>query len=145
MTNAMDLANLPKHVAIIMDGNGRWAKKRALNRIRGHEEGSESVRTIVRASREIGIRWLTLYAFSEENWKRPKLEVEALMRLLKRFMVSELEEMLENGIRFRVIGRVQKLPKDVQRTLRETVNKTSRNQASFRAAMFCTFPFFLYC
>ena len=124
----MDLANLPKHVAIIMDGNGRWAKKRALNRIRGHEEGSESVRTIVRASREIGIRWLTLYAFSEENWKRPKLEVEALMRLLKRFMVSELEEMLENGIRFRVIGRVQKLPKDVQRTLRETVNKTSRNQ-----------------
>jgi undecaprenyl diphosphate synthase len=128
MINDMDPSKLPRHVAIIMDGNGRWAKKRALNRIRGHEEGAESVRTIVRASREIGIRWLTLYAFSEENWKRPRYEVEALMRLLKRFMVSELGEMLENGIRFQVIGRVRKLPKDIQQTLRETVEKTSHNQ-----------------
>jgi len=124
----LDPAKLPKHVAIIMDGNGRWAKKRALNRIRGHEEGAESVRAIVRASREIGIRWLTLYAFSEENWKRPKYEVEALMRLLKRFMVSERAEMLENGIRFQVIGRVRKLPGDVQQTLRDTVDKTSHNR-----------------
>ena len=128
INDMLDPKKLPEHVAIIMDGNGRWAKKRALNRIRGHEEGAESVRTIVRASREIGIRWLTLYAFSEENWKRPKLEIEALMGLLKRFMVSELGEMLENGIRFRVMGRVRKLPGDVQRTLRETVEKTSRNQ-----------------
>lgn len=124
----LDPAKLPKHVAIIMDGNGRWAKKRALNRIRGHEEGAESVRVIVRASREIGIRWLTLYAFSEENWKRPKYEIEALMKLLKRFMVSELDEMLGNGIRFQVIGRVQKLSEDVRKTLRETVEKTSHNQ-----------------
>ncbi|MCX5879023.1 MAG: undecaprenyl diphosphate synthase family protein, partial [Deltaproteobacteria bacterium] len=72
----LDLQKLPKHVAIIMDGNGRWAKQRAMNRIRGHEEGAESVRTIVRATREIGIPWLTLYAFSEENWGRPRYEVE---------------------------------------------------------------------
>ena len=82
----IDPQRLPKHVAIIMDGNGRWAKKRTLNRIRGHEEGAESVREIVRTSREIGISWLTLYAFSEENWKRPKHEVKALMGLLKRFL-----------------------------------------------------------
>jgi len=124
----LDPAKLPKHVAIIMDGNGRWARKRALNRIRGHEEGAESVRIIVRTSREIGIRWLTLYAFSEENWKRPKYEVEALMRLLKRFMVSELAEMRDNGIRLQVIGRVHKLPEDVQRTLQETMEKTSHNR-----------------
>lgn len=129
MTNDMlDPAKLPKHVAIIMDGNGRWARKRALNRIRGHEEGAESVRIIVRTSREIGIRWLTLYAFSEENWKRPKYEVEALMRLLKRFMVSELGEMRDNGIRLQVIGRVRKLPEDVQRTLQETMEETSHNR-----------------
>jgi undecaprenyl diphosphate synthase len=128
INDMLDPAKLPQHVAIIMDGNGRWAKKRALNRIRGHEEGAESVRVIVRTSRKIGIRWLTLYAFSEENWKRPKYEVEALMTLLKRFMVSELEQMRDNGIRFRVIGRVRKLPGDVQRKLRETVEKTSHNQ-----------------
>jgi len=123
----IDPQRLPKHVAIIMDGNGRWAKKRALNRIRGHEEGAESVREIVRTSREIGISWLTLYAFSEENWKRPKHEVQALMRLLKRFLKSELGEMLENGIRFQTIGRTGKLPKDVQKQLSETAQKTSMN------------------
>jgi len=123
----IDPQRLPKHVAIIMDGNGRWAKKRALNRIRGHEEGAESVREIVRTSREIGISWLTLYAFSEENWKRPKHEVQALMGLLKRFLKSELGEMLENGIRFQTIGRTGKLPKDVQKQLSETAQKTSMN------------------
>jgi undecaprenyl diphosphate synthase len=128
INDMLDPAKLPAHVAIIMDGNGRWAKKRALNRIRGHEEGAESVRAVVRASREIGIRWLTLYAFSEENWKRPKYEVEALMMLLKRFMASELEEMIENGIRFRVIGRVHKLPRDVQKIRRETEEKTAHNR-----------------
>ena len=111
-----------------MDGNGRWAKKRALNRIRGHEEGAESVREIVRTSREIGISWLTLYAFSEENWKRPKHEVQALMRLLKRFLKKELNEMLENGIRFQTIGRTSKLPQDVRKLLSETANKTSTNK-----------------
>lgn len=119
---------LPKHVAIIMDGNGRWAKKRALNRIRGHENGINSVRDIVRTSREIGISYLTLYAFSEENWKRPKHEVDALMSLLKRFLKKELDEMLENGIRLQTIGRTGKLPEGVQRLLSETSDKTSQNK-----------------
>jgi undecaprenyl diphosphate synthase len=127
MMHDLDPAKLPRHVAVIMDGNGRWAKKKALSRIRGHEEGAESVRAVVRAGREIGIGWLTLYAFSEENWKRPKYEIEALMALLKRFLRAELKEMLDNGIRFQCIGRVGKLPQDVQQTLRETVEKTSHN------------------
>jgi undecaprenyl diphosphate synthase len=124
----LDLQKLPKHVAIIMDGNGRWAKQRAMNRIRGHEEGAESVRAIVRATREIGIPWLTLYAFSEENWGRPRYEVEALMVLLKRFLQSELREMLDNGIRFQAIGRLHKLPNDVQGTVREIAERTASNQ-----------------
>jgi undecaprenyl diphosphate synthase len=124
----LDLQKLPQHVAIIMDGNGRWAKQRGMNRLRGHEEGAESVRAIVRANREIGIPWLTLYAFSEENWRRPKVEVEALMVLLKRFLQSELKEMLDNGIRFQAIGRLHKLPKDVQRTIRETAEQTAHNR-----------------
>lgn len=124
----LDLEKLPRHVAIIMDGNGRWAKQRGMNRIRGHEEGATSVKAIVRATREIGIPWLTLYAFSEENWRRPKVEVEALMVLLKRFLQSEVKEMLDNGIRFQAIGRLHKLPKDVQRTLRETAERTASNR-----------------
>jgi undecaprenyl diphosphate synthase len=118
---------IPGHVAIIMDGNGRWAKKKGFNRIRGHEEGTESVRVIVRESRDLGIKWLTLYAFSEENWKRPKYEVDALMGILKRFLKSELDEMLENGIRFQTIGNTEKLPEDVQGILQDTIEKTSRN------------------
>ena len=124
----LDLQKLPQHVAIIMDGNGRWAKQRGMNRIRGHEAGVESVRVIVRTSREIGIPWLTLYAFSEENWRRPRVEVEALMVLLKRFLRSELQEMLDNGIRFQAIGRLHKLPNDVQSTLRETAKRTASNR-----------------
>jgi undecaprenyl diphosphate synthase len=118
---------IPGHVAIIMDGNGRWAKKKGLKRIRGHEEGTESVRIVVRESRRLGIKWLTLYAFSEENWKRPKYEVNALMGILKRFLKSELNEMLENGIRFQTIGNTKKLPEDVQGILQDTIEKTSRN------------------
>lgn len=124
----IDPHKIPKHVAIIMDGNGRWAKKKALNRIRGHEEGAESVRDITRASRRIGISWLTLYAFSEENWKRPRHEIDALMNLLKRFLKSELDEMLENGIRFHTIGRIGKLPEDAQSLIYETKEKTSQNR-----------------
>ena len=123
----IDPDNLPKHVAIIMDGNGRWAKKKAMNRIRGHEEGTESVRVVVRTSREIGISWLTLYAFSEENWKRSKYEIDALMGILKRFLKSELKEMLDNNIRFYPIGRIDKLPKDVQKIIHNTIEKTSQN------------------
>jgi undecaprenyl diphosphate synthase len=124
----LDPRKLPTHVAVIMDGNGRWAKKRAMNRIRGHEVGSESVREIIRTTRELKIPYLTLYAFSEENWKRPKYEVGALMRLLKRFLKSELDEMRDNGIRFHAIGRLHKLPEDVRVALEETREKTAQGK-----------------
>lgn len=124
----IDPKKLPEHVAIIMDGNGRWAKNRGMTRVMGHQRGAEAVRKIVRTSREIGIKWLTLYAFSEENWKRPKSEITALMRLLKRFLKSELKEMLENGIQLRTIGRTDKLPEDTRKVLRETIEKTSSNR-----------------
>ena len=124
----IDPKKLPKHVANIMDGNGRWAKTRGMNRVRGHQEGAEAVRDIVRTSRKIGIRWLTLYAFSEENWKRSKLEINALMSLLNRFLKSELKEMLENGIRLQSIGRIEKLPKKTRETLLETIKKTAINK-----------------
>lgn len=121
----LDPQKLPKHVAVIMDGNGRWARKRTMNRIRGHEEGAESVRVIVRTNRELGIPWLTLYAFSEENWVRPRYEIEALMHLLKRFLKSETDEMLQNGIALRAIGRLHKLPKDVRTLLEATMERTA--------------------
>ena len=120
--------SLPRHIAIIMDGNGRWAKKRSLNRIRGHREGAESVRVIVRACREIGIEFLTLYAFSTENWQRPPLEISTLMSLLKGFLRSELAEMMENGIRLNAIGQIERLPDDVVRVLRNTMDMTRKNK-----------------
>lgn len=124
----IDSRKLPKHVAIIMDGNGRWARKRGINRVRGHQKGSEAVREIVRTSREIGIPWLTLYAFSEENWKRSKTEIKALMSLLKRFLRSELKEMQDNGIRLQSIGRTEKIPEDTREILFETIEKTASNR-----------------
>jgi undecaprenyl diphosphate synthase len=120
---------LPVHVAIIMDGNGRWAQKRLLSRILGHEKGSEAVRTVVRTCRELGIAFLTLYAFSTENWQRPKVEVDGLMRLLRNFLKTELQEMLQNNIRLHVIGRIEKLPSDVQEALREAISATQANTA----------------
>tara|TARA_B100002003_G_scaffold249346_1_gene285427 strand:- start:1304 stop:2053 length:750 start_codon:yes stop_codon:yes gene_type:complete len=114
----------PIHVAIIMDGNGRWAKKRMLNRIKGHEKGAETVRTIVRASREYGISMLTLYAFSTENWQRSKIEVTALMTLLKHFLESEQKEMVDNNIRLNAIGQIERLPKNVQQALNRTMEAT---------------------
>jgi undecaprenyl diphosphate synthase len=123
----LDPARLPAHVAIIMDGNGRWAKKRLLNRVKGHEQGSETVRTIVRTSREIGIQYLTLYAFSTENWERPKSEVSALMMLLNRFLKNELQEMQDNGIRLFAIGQLDRLPEPVSATLKETIALTQNN------------------
>jgi len=110
-----------------MDGNGRWAKKRLLNRIKGHEKGSEAVRVIVRTSREIGIRILTLYAFSTENWRRPQSEIVALMALLKKFLLSEQKEMLDNNIRLNTIGQTERLPEDVRQQLQETMELTNRN------------------
>ena len=125
----LDTTKLPAHVAIIMDGNGRWAKKRLLNRINGHEKGSDTVRNVVRTCREIGISYLTLYAFSTENWQRPKTEVEALMTLLKNFLHSEQKEMAENDIRLRVIGQVDRLPEKVQEALHQTMSATKDNTA----------------
>lgn len=118
---------LPEHVAIIMDGNGRWAERKGLNRIRGHRKGADTVRKIVTFSREAGIRWLTLYAFSEENWKRPSSEVQGLMTLLNRFLKKELKEMQKNGIQLRTIGRTSRLPKSTRQILFDTIEKTSFN------------------
>ncbi len=118
---------LPTHIAIIMDGNGRWAKKHLLSRIKGHEKGAETVRTIVRTCREIGIPVLTLYAFSTENWERPKSEIAALMRLLKRFLESELKEMQQNNIRLGAIGQIERLPARVQETLNAVITQTRNN------------------
>ncbi len=122
------LEPLPSHVAIIMDGNGRWAKKRLLNRVKGHEQGTETVRTIVRTSREVGIRFLTLYAFSTENWARPWAEVTALMSILKRFLKSEQSEMMENKIRLNAIGDIGRLPDDVRNVLAESRQMTAKNE-----------------
>ncbi len=127
MEKGIDLQLLPAHVAIIMDGNGRWAKQRLLNRIHGHERGAETVRTIVTASREIGIPTLTLYAFSTENWQRAAIEVSALMSLLKKFLVSEKPSMMANGIRLNAIGQTERLPQDVQDVLFETMDATRHN------------------
>jgi undecaprenyl diphosphate synthase len=120
----IDKEKLPRHVAIIMDGNGRWAKKQSLSRISGHIKGVKAVREVVTACRELGIKVLTLYAFSIENWRRPKDEVAALMELLKNYLLKEREEMIENNIRLCAIGRVEDLPSDVQDILRETIQKT---------------------
>ena len=108
-----DRLPLPVHVAIIMDGNGRWAKKQSWRRIQGHERGAETVRAIVRASREVGIQVLTLYAFSTENWQRSEKEVKALMHLLKKFLKAEERELMDNNIRLDAIGQIHRLPEDV--------------------------------
>jgi len=120
----IDKGKFPHHIAIIMDGNGRWAKKKFLNRISGHIKGVNAVREVVTACRELGIKVLTLYAFSIENWRRPEDEVNALMGLLKEYLQKECEEMVQNNIRLNAIGRIEDLPSDVQNTLRETMKKT---------------------
>lgn len=117
--------NLPRHVAIIMDGNGRWAQKRLLNRIVGHEEGATSVREVVRSCRKLGIRYLTLYAFSKENWQRPQTEVSALWQLLKRFLRSERAELLEKEIRLCHVGDRDGIPADVVQLLQEVIAQTA--------------------
>ncbi len=119
---------IPKHVAIIMDGNGRWAKKRLLNRIKGHEKGADTVREIVKTCRKIGIPILTLFAFSTENWQRPKVEVAALMSILKRFIVTEQKEMMENDIRLNVIGQIERLSEEVRKALRNAMELTKNNK-----------------
>ena len=118
----------PKHVAIIMDGNGRWARQRGLPRIEGHRRGVETVRRIVEASGQLGVRYLTLYAFSVENWKRPATEVDALMNLLRRFLRRETKELIRQKIRLHTIGRVQELPSAVLKELARAQNATAHFQ-----------------
>jgi len=114
---SLDLSRLPRHVAIIMDGNGRWAKRRGYLRVRGHLTGVESVRVVVRLARKLGIEYLTLYAFSDENWQRPTTEIRALMNILSRFVRRELPELRENQIVLRAIGDLARLPENIQREL----------------------------
>ncbi len=123
----LDIENLPAHVAVIMDGNGRWAKKQMMNRIKGHEQGARAVRTIVAACRELGISVLTLYAFSTENWGRPKSEIKALMVLLKKFIVSERDELIKQDIRLNVIGQKYRLPTDIQAEIDMSMAMTVNN------------------
>jgi len=123
----IDKDKLPRHVAIIMDGNGRWAKKNALRRLIGHKKGADAVRSVVRTARELGIKFLTLYAFSVENWSRPKEEVRALMSLLEDYLKSELQEMKDNGIRLSTIGDIEALPLRVRAILRDTIEETMHN------------------
>jgi len=123
----LEPGKLPSHIAVIMDGNGRWAQKRLLNRVKGHEKGADTVRMVVRTCREIGIGFLTLYAFSTENWERPKSEITALMTLLKRFLAGEKQEMLDNNIRLNAIGQTGRLPADVREALDDTMTATAGN------------------
>ena len=127
----IDKSRLPAHIAIIMDGNGRWAKTRTLERVRGHERGADAVRTCVTACRELGVKALSLYAFSEENWRRPGLEVAALMKLLERYLIEERSEILDNNIRLVASGRIEKLPDKVRRLLEERMRESAANSGMF--------------
>jgi undecaprenyl diphosphate synthase len=127
LARQVDFDRLPRHVAVIMDGNGRWAAQRHLPRVEGHRAGIESVRDVVESSARIGIQVLTLYAFSVENWKRPPTEVSTLMSLLKRYLRLELNTLLRNNIRFRVIGREEELASDVREELKAAETKTATN------------------
>jgi len=124
LAGKVDSENLPEHIAIIMDGNGRWARKKLLSRIKGHEKGIDAVRAVVEACREIGIKYLTLYAFSIENWQRPASEVNALMRLLKNYLLKERENLLKNEIQLRAIGDLYHLPDNVRETLFQIIEDT---------------------
>ncbi|HKY62713.1 MAG TPA: isoprenyl transferase [bacterium] len=120
---------LPRHIAIIMDGNGRWARQRHLPRIEGHRRGSQVVEEIVETCRETGIQYLTLYAFSQENWNRPSDEVLGLMELLKYFLQEKRSKLLKNGVRLRVVGQIERLPEPVLRELTKTIEKTKGCEA----------------
>ena len=123
----IDRNKLPKHIAIIMDGNGRWANKHGKNRVYGHREGAKTVKEIVQISGEIGLEYLTLYAFSMENWSRPKMEVDALMSLLVSSINSETKELVKNNVKLLSIGNHEILPKNVRRKLYEAIDATSKN------------------
>ena len=123
----IDLSRLPEHIAIIMDGNGRWAKKRSMPRTFGHQNGVKAVRETTECAAEIGIKQLTLYAFSTENWKRPKFEIDALMHLLVRTIHKETKTLNENNIRLNAIGNIENLPKDCYKELMKSIESTASN------------------
>jgi len=120
---------IPRHVAIIMDGNGRWAEARGLERNAGHRAGIEAVREVLRAANDFGVRYLTLYAFSSENWDRPQDEVRELMRLLEHYLLEELQEVMDNDIRVRAMGRLERLPPRVRKAVQDAVARSATNQA----------------
>ena len=125
--NKIDTTNLPKHLSIIMDGNGRWAKQKGLLRAMGHENGTKSVKATIEACAKLGIEFLTLYAFSTENWNRPKLEVETLMKLLVNSLKKELQTLKDNNIKLNAIGNLEKLPKSAQKELLDVIEATKDN------------------
>lgn len=127
IAETVDATRLPVHIAIIMDGNGRWAKKRSMPRVAGHRAGVDPVRTSVETCARLGIDSLTLYAFSVENWKRPRTEVETLWRLLRFYLKHELNELMRNNVRFQAIGRIDELPAIIRQDLQETTDATARN------------------
>jgi undecaprenyl diphosphate synthase len=124
----LNRSKIPQHIAIIMDGNGRWARQRHLPRIFGHRAGIRSVREVVRACGELGVRVLTLYAFSSENWARPDTEVRALMRLLEEYLQRELPELQKNNVRLRAMGHLEALPDSARRQLKRAIEATAANQ-----------------
>lgn len=127
MTVDIDPTQVPRHVAVIMDGNGRWAEQRGLSRLHGHRVGKESVRAVVETARRLNIRYLSLYAFSTENWNRPPREVDGLMSLLRRYLATELDKMMKNQIRLVAVGSLRRLPPAVRDALRATIEATKRN------------------
>ena len=128
MNTVIDKERLPRHVAVIMDGNGRWAQRRSLGRIEGHKRGKDAVRAVVETSREIGLEYLTLYAFSTENWQRPAGEVRALMSLLHRYLRTEQQRMMKKNIRLLAIGDLSRLPTSVRQALEKAVFTTRNNE-----------------
>jgi len=125
---SLDPARLPRHVAIVMDGNGRWALKRGLNRCEGHRRGKDSVRAVVETANELGIQYLTLFAFSNENWQRPKGEVRFLMQLFYRYLITESKRLMKRDIRVIAIGEMSRLPGQVRRVLADTISRTASNR-----------------
>jgi undecaprenyl diphosphate synthase len=123
----LDHSRLPRHVAVIMDGNGRWAEQRGLSRLYGHRVGKDSVRAIVESSRKLGIKYLSLFAFSSENWNRPPREVDGLMALLRKYLASELGKMMRHGIRLLAVGSLRRLPPAVREALRSSIAATRNN------------------
>src|SRR6266571_8241795 len=124
---ALSVKSVPRHIAIIMDGNGRWAKARGLPRIKGHEAGAQAVRECVEGCGELKVEYLTLYAFSAENWQRPKSEVFALMRLLEKFLKEKTPELIEQNVRLQAIGRLTDLPPACQQQLHKSIEQTASN------------------